>query len=150
MAKFAEIIDYLEEKGIPFKVINLPETAVSVEDVIRLSNGQVRPEEIIKTLIFKTNSGEFKACIIKGKDKVNVNKLKDFNGLATKDEVIQISGVEIGAMCPILLGVHIIIDQNVTNLKRVNMGSGDHLKGLEMDLKDLLKAISNFSIEEIV
>lgn len=52
-------------------------------------------------------------------------------------------------VCPILAGLPIVIDKKVTNLKRVNMGSGDHLRGLEMDFVDLLKVLSDYTVEEI-
>lgn len=153
MAKFENIEKYLQEKGIDFKVIDLPETAVSVADVIRLSNGQVKEEEIIKTLIVKTKKGKpacrqagFVGCILKGGDRLKINIM---DRLATKEEVLQIAGVEFGAVCPILLSIPIVIDEKVTKLKRVNMGSGDHLKGLEMDFGDLLKCLSDFKIKEI-
>lgn len=146
MAIFLEIEKYLQEKGIDFQVIDLPETAVSAADIIRLSAGQVKEEEIIKTLIIKTKEGKFVACVLQGGDRLR----KDFmDRLATKDEVLQTAGVEFGAVCPILLGIPIVIDEKVVKLKRVNMGSGDHLKGLEMNFEDLLKCLPDCNIEEI-
>lgn len=146
MAKFDQIENYLKQKGVGYKVINLPDTAVSVEDVVRLTNGQIREEEIIKTLIVKNKQGEFIACVLQGKDRL---KREVMERLATKEEVFQIAGVEIGAVCPILLGIPLLIDTKVARLQRVNMGSGDHLKGLEMDFEGLLKSLQDFRIEEI-
>ncbi|OGE19843.1 hypothetical protein A3A14_02110 [Candidatus Daviesbacteria bacterium RIFCSPLOWO2_01_FULL_43_38] len=146
MAKFDEIENYLKQKGVEYKVIDLPDTAVSVEDVVRLSGGQVKEEEIIKTLIVKTKTGDFVGRILQGKDRL---KREVMDRLATKEEVLQIAGVEVGAVCPILLGIPMIIDKKVANLARVNMGSGDHLKGLEINLPDLLKVLDDFRIEEI-
>lgn len=146
MAKFDEIENYLKQKGVEYKMIDLPGTAVSVDDVVRLSGGRVKEEEIIKTLIVKTRGGEFVGCILQGKDRL---KKEVMDRLATKEEVLQIAGVEVGAVCPILLGIPLLIDAKVTQLKRVNMGSGDHLKGLEMNFADLLKVLDEFRIEEI-
>lgn len=146
MAKFDQIEDYLQQKGIKYKVIDLPGTAVSVEDVVRLSNGQVREEEIIKTLIVKNKAGEFVGCVLQGKDRL---KREVMDRLATKEEVLQIAGVGVGAVCPVLLGIPLLIDTKVAKLKKVNMGSGDHLKGLEMEFEGLLKSLEDFRIEEI-
>lgn len=146
MAKFKDIQQFLTEKGVVYKVVDLPATAVSVEDVVRLSGGLVKEEEIIKTLIVKIRGGEFVGCILQGKDRL---KREVIDRLATKEEVLKIAGVEVGAVCPILLGVPVIIDKKVMNLKKVNMGSGDHLKGLEMYFSDLLKSLEDFRIEEI-
>lgn len=147
MARFIDIEKYLEEKGIEYKVIDLPEIAVSVADVVRLSGGRIKEEEIIKTLIIKTIKGTFLGCILRGQDKL---KRDIMDRLATKDEVLQITGVEIGAVCPILLDIPILIDKKATKLQKVNMGSGDHLKGLEMNFRDLLKLLTNYKIEEII
>ena len=95
-----EIENYLKQKGVEYKVIDLPDTAVSVEDVVRLSGGQVKEEEIIKTLIVKTKTGDFVGRILQGKDRL---KREVMDRLATKEEVLQIAGVEVGAVCPILL-----------------------------------------------
>lgn len=146
MAKFGEIEKYLKEKGIDYKVIDLPGIAVSVADVVRLSHGQVKEEEIIKTLIGKTKNGNFVGYVLRGGDRL---KKEVMERLATQDEVLQIAGVEFGAVCPILLEILILIDKKVTGLKRVNMGSGDHLKGLEMNFGDLLKALPQYTIGEI-
>lgn len=146
MAKFTEIEKFLKDQKIDYKIIDLPSVAISVDDVIRLSGGQVKDEEIIKTLIVKTKKGEFAACVLRGRDKL---KREVVGRLATEEEVLRIAGVEFGAVCPILLGIPVIIDQKVTKLKRVNMSSGDHLKGLEMDFGSLLQVLSDFRIEEI-
>lgn len=148
MAKFEEIEKQLNKENIAFKVIDLPATAVSVDDVIRLTNGQVKEEEIVKTVLVKRKEGEFVSCVLKGRDRVNM-KENGFYRLATKEEVLEIAGVEPGAVCPILIGVPIVIDKKVMHHKRVNMGSGDHLKGLEMDLESLLKVLSDYTVEEI-
>lgn len=62
---------------------------------------------------------------------------------------MKIAGVEFGAVCPILLGIPIVIDRKVAELEKVNMGSGDLLKGIELNLEDLLKALPEHKIEEV-
>ncbi len=57
MAKFSEIRKFLKENKIPFVTIELPDVAVSVDDVVRLSGGKVKEEEIVKTLIGKDKGG---------------------------------------------------------------------------------------------
>lgn len=147
MAKFDEIEKYLKQNGVNFEVINLPSTAISVDDVVRLTGGQIKREEIVKTLIVKLKSGDFIACLLKGDNRLK--KCNIIERLALNEEVLKITKVKPGAVCPILIGIPVIVDQKVMELKRVNMGSGDHLKGLEMDLSDLLKVLSDYIVEEI-
>lgn len=146
MAKFKVIEKLLKDKKIDYKIIDLPSVAISVDDVVRLSDGQIKEEEIVKTLVVKTRKGESIACILKGRDKLKVEVMER---LATKEEILEIAQVEPGAVCPILIGIPIIIDHKVTKLKRINMGSGDHLKGLEMDFLDLVRVLSDYQIKEI-
>lgn len=146
MAKFKEIAEYLDNKKIEYKVIDLPEVAVSVADVVRLSKGQVKEEEIVKTLIARSKDGMFKAFVLRGVDRLKSGLIER---LVNTDEVFEIAKVEFGAVCPIMIGIPMVIDKKVESLKRVNMGSGDHLKGLEMDFSELLKAVGEYTIEEI-
>lgn len=148
MAKFEVIESFLKQNNVEFKVIDLSGKAVSVEDVMRSSNGSVKREEIIKTLIVKTTGGDFIACVLKGGDRLDFDSV-GVERLATKEEVEKVTGVEIGAVCPILIGIPVVIDKKVTGLSKVNMGSGDHLKGLEMNLPDLLKVLPEATIESI-
>ena len=148
MANFIQIKQLLEKEGLKFKAINLPSAAFTVEDVVRLSGGEVNPQEIVKTLIVKTKSGQFVACVLKGKDRLDKKKLA-FYRLATSKEVLQIAQVEVGAVCPILIGIPIIIDEKVRSQKRVNMGSGDLHKGLELHLADLLTLLPNHRFQHL-
>lgn len=150
MAIFSKIQEFLKKKGVQFTVIEQPETAISLDDVLRLTNGQVKEQEIVKTLIGKMKNDEFKAFVLKGRDRLDVQKMQNFGRLATKEEVSQIAEVEPGAVCAIQLGIPIIIDSKVIELTKVNMGSGDHLKGLEMDLSDFLESLPSYSVETIV
>ncbi len=157
MAKFNEIEKLLKEKGIDFKVINFPTVAVSVEDVMRLAGDQIKREEITKTLVVKLKCGDFVVCLLKGDDRLNKNVLisdgqhqdQSISRLATKEEVLEVAGVEIGAVCPILLNIPIIFDEKVMSLKRINLGSGDLLKGLEMNFADLISLLSNYTTSKI-
>lgn len=157
MAKFNKIEKLLKDKGIDFKVINFPSVAVSMEDVMRLAGHQVKREEIIKALIVKLKCGDFVACIIKGENKLDKNVLlsdgnhidQSISRLATKEEILEIAGVEIGAVCPILLDIPIIFDEKVMSFSRVNLGSGDLLKGLEMNFTDLISLLPNYKVSQI-
>ena len=70
--------------------------------------------------------------------------------LAKPEEVEKIAKVPIGAVCPILLDIPLTFDKKVMKLKHVNMGSGDLRMGLEMDLRDLLKAVVEYQVEDLV
>ena len=157
MANLAQIEKYLKNKKINHKISDLGGEVYKVEDVIKVG---VNPDEILKTLIVKSNIKEgleFKnkyfALVLRGKDRVDFKKVRRLFGgksdLAKPEEVKKVAGVPVGAACPILLDIPIYIDKNVMGLKHVNMGSGDLTRELEMDFSDLLDAIREYKVIEL-
>ena len=61
--------------------------------------------------------------------------------IATFDEVKAATGVEPGAVCPILLKAPLLVDRRVLAKDRINFGSGHHLYGLEIDPRDLERVV---------
>lgn len=144
--KLKETINKLKEKNIEFNLIQLKDRAMTVEEVIKFSDGKVNPKEICKTLILKDQENNSYAVVALGNDRVDFEKVsKSFNcsrlRLATPGEIKQEVGLEIGAVCPLFLGLPMLIDRRIFNRKKVNFGSGDHLFGIEINPKDILKCV---------
>ena len=135
----------LNQKKIPFRLIDLNEGAMSVADVIAFANGIINVDKICKTVIIKERKGDkLYAVLLRGADKIDLQKIKKLVGgqevtLANKEEVKKASGVEPGAVCPLLLSVPLFVDSKVLEFEKINTGSGDHLFGLEFKVKDLEK-----------
>lgn len=150
MANLSQIEKYLKKKKIPYQVVDLGGEVFTVKGVTEVG---VTEDEIIKTLIVKTNDG-FVALAVKGQDRVDFKKVRKLFGnkseLARPEEVQKMVGVPIGAVCPILVGVPLYFDRRVMDLVHVNMGSGDLRHGLEMDFSDLLKAVGKYKVEDLV
>ena len=133
----------LEEAGVEYRIIELTDRAVSVEDVIRFSKEDINPGEICKAIIVKSKAG-FTALFLWGSDRVSFEKLRGVTGkarIASPEDVIEITGIKPGAVCPLLLSVPVIVDMKVLELDRVNFGSGNHLYGVEMRSSDLSKVL---------
>jgi prolyl-tRNA editing enzyme YbaK/EbsC (Cys-tRNA(Pro) deacylase) len=52
-----------------------------------------------------------------------------------------VTGVEPGAVCPILLRVPLLVDRRALTKEMINFGSGHHLYGLEIDPRDLERLV---------
>jgi Cys-tRNA(Pro)/Cys-tRNA(Cys) deacylase len=144
--KLKETINKLKEKNIGFNLIQLKDRAMTVEEVIKFSDGKVNPVEICKTLVLKDQENKSYAVVALGNDRVDFKKVsKSFNcsrlRLATPEEIKQEIGLEIGAVCPLFLGLPMLIDRRIFDRKKVNFGSGDHLFGIEINPKDILKYV---------
>jgi prolyl-tRNA editing enzyme YbaK/EbsC (Cys-tRNA(Pro) deacylase) len=85
------------------------------------------------------------AFFLRGSDRVDFLKAKSATGkklrVASPDEVRETAGVDPGAVCPLLMHIHLFVDTRVNELRRVNFGSGHHLHGIEMTTADLLRAV---------
>jgi len=82
--------------------------------------------------------------IVRGSDKIDFKKLKSLIGkssVASREEVHAVTGVEPGAVCPLLLDVPVIVDGRVLSLEKLNFGSGDHLYGIEIASGDLRRVL---------
>ena len=138
-----QIQDILDAKKIQYRIIELEGRAISVDDVIRLSKEEINSAEICKTILVKRRE-DYYAVFLRGSDMIEFKKLKDVIGkssIASKREVLEISGVDAGAVCLLLLRVPVVVDEKVLDLERLNFGSGNHLYGVEIASTDLARII---------
>ncbi|MCW4012277.1 MAG: YbaK/EbsC family protein [Candidatus Bathyarchaeota archaeon] len=135
--------DLLNDAGVEYRIIELEARAISVDDVIEYSKEPINPDEICKTILVKQKK-QFYALFLRGADQIDFKKLKAVIGkssIASRDEVREISGVDAGAVCPLLLDVPVIVDERVLGLERLNFGSGNHLYGVEISSGDLSRVL---------
>ena len=167
MANLGEIEKHLKKLGIDYKIIDLGGEIFRVEDVVKVG---VNPDEVVKTLLVRTPNNPqnlkwdkiqrsfknvpFVALAIRGRDRLDFKKVRRIFGpktdLAKPEEVKEVVGVPVGAVCPIVIEVPVYFDQHVMDLKNVNLGSGDLTKGLDMTLADLLKAVGEYKTMDLV
>ncbi len=136
---------FLSEKGIPYRLIDLTDRAMTVADVIRFSKGDFSVDEVCKTVIMRDSGERRVAFFLRGNDRVDFLKAKTATGMklriASPDEVRVAAGVDPGAVCPLLLNIPLILDTRITELPRVNFGSGHHLHGIEMMTEDFIRVV---------
>lgn len=161
MANLVQIEKHLQQLELSYKVIDLDQEAFTVADVV---DAGIKRDEVIKTLVLRiyprsspglerSQKAKFIALALRGNDRLDFKKVRRLFGskaeLAKPEEVLGVVGVPIGAVCPILVGVPVFVDKNVVDLDNVHMGSGDLMHGLEMRLKDILKAVDGYQVEEL-
>lgn len=141
-----QIEKLLRERGIEYRLIKLSQNAYTVDDVVKYSEGDVKPEEICKTIILRgKKTGKKIAILLRGNDRVDFSETKKVLGeemvIANEEQVKETANVEPGAVCPFLLHIELLVDKRVLILERINCGSGNHLYGLEFKIKDLAKGV---------
>lgn len=135
----------LEKAGVPFRVIRLSGKGVSFDDVVKMALDPLNPNEICKTMIVKDQSGKQYGFLLKGKDRLDTAKAKEIVGskisIVSFSELLKSTGVEPGAVCPLLLDFPLFVDEKVFETEKINFGSGDHLFGIEINSKELEKLV---------
>ena len=140
-----EVEKILKAKNIEYRLIELSNRALTVQDVVKFSKGDIVIEEICKTIIVEDDHNLNYALFIRGHDRIDFKKigksLKRKMKILSPLDVGYVAGVEPGAICPILLKIPIYIDERVTKLNKINFGSGNHLYGIEMNTQDFLSMV---------
>lgn len=148
-ARLSSLLVKLDFRKINYRLIKMSGRAISVDDVILLSNGDIKKEQICKTIIVK-GASTFYGFFLEGSKKIDFEKSEFGEKLkiAPASDVRAVAGVEPGAVCPLLIDVPVIVDEMVLQHEKVNFGSGDHRYGIEMAPSDVV-SFCNASIKKI-
>jgi len=107
-------------------------------------NTGINPEEIIKTLIFKTRDN-YLAVLCPGDTSVNEEKLEDQLGnkveMANPEEVTENTGYTIGGISPFDLDIQTLIDEEILEQDKVKPAAGSRVVGVKINPKKLKQAI---------
>ena len=94
---------YLDERGIPYRFFRHPGVVHSLEQAAT-ERGQ-RPEQIIRSILFRLSHGGFVMVLVAGSKQVAWPALRKHLGtsrisMATENEVLQVTGYPLGAVSP--------------------------------------------------
>ena len=143
--------DYLESKGIEFRLVHLEEVPKSTQDVERLFGCKLC--QVLKTLVFVGNN-EPVLAVVQGDKRVDIDKLAKAPGqetlsMANPSQVKEITGYMVGGVTPFGAkeGIKKVIDSKVFEEEKVNIGSGKAEIGIELRTNDLRKAWEGIIVE---
>ncbi len=131
----------LEElvKKLGGEILNIKRPVKTVEQAVKATN--TSPDVIIKSLIFISEKGPV-LVIVNGESKVDLKKLSKRFGLvrfASPEEVKKITGYEIGAVPPIGVKIHTIVDPKVLEKDFVIGGGGAIDKLSKLDPRKIVE-----------
>ena len=135
--------DFIEANGLKAKIIFCAKpvaTAVQASDFLKLPL-----ECIAKTILFILDSEKPVLCILSGKSRVSAIKLCSlFNSqkcrIAKPEEVLEITGYEIGAVPPVsVYGVPAILDSKLAEMNEIISGGGSIQHLLRISPKEILE-----------
>ena len=147
-----ESVELIEKKGIKYRLIELTERAVTVQDVINYSKSKLDHDEICKTILVKATKDRYYAVLLLGEDLIDFPKLKKVIGkfrIATLDEVHDVTGNGPGEVSPLTVNTPLLVDKRVLRKTRINFGSGNKFFGLEIMSEDL-ETLVDYSLVDVI
>jgi Cys-tRNA(Pro) deacylase len=135
----------LLEPGCPMPTVLLAAAAIGVED-----------SQIIKTLVFKSPSGECLAAIASGTARIDRGRLAAFTGhaklkLADPKTVLEATGFPAGGVAPVghATALRVVVDSNVMDLEYVYGGGGSEDMLVRLRPTDIVR-LTGAEIADIV
>jgi Cys-tRNA(Pro)/Cys-tRNA(Cys) deacylase len=137
---------YLDEKHITYRLFQHNHPVHTLEQAA-LERGE-RPEQIVRSILFRLSNDEFLMVLIAGQRQISWKALRVYLNLsrlttAAEEEVIRVTGYQIGAVSPFGLPqpVRTLVDQTVLAEEEISIGSGQ--RGLAVILKkeDFIKSM---------
>jgi Cys-tRNA(Pro)/Cys-tRNA(Cys) deacylase len=118
----------------------------------------LKPEQIVRSLLFRTEGDQFVMVLMPGPRKVDWPKLRHFLGVsrittANPQEVEAITGYPTGAVSPFGLKnpVRLLADACIRDLEVISLGAGIRNAGIILEARHLLEhldlELGDFSVE---
>ena len=150
----ADLKNFLESNKISAEVF---ETKGEVHSAARaaVELGSDENEALVKSILLMDSNAKPLLVILLGSDKIDFQKIKLLLGvkdvrLASSEEVLEITGYEIGGVPPIsIYGVRTIIDKHVSDKEKVVCGGGDKQHLMRIKINDIIDNIEEFSVEDV-
>jgi Cys-tRNA(Pro) deacylase len=136
----------LEALTIPHRVFRHPGPIHSLEQAAQ-ERGQ-QPQQVVRSILFRLGDGDYLMVLMAGPSQISWRALRAYLGrsrltTAGRDEVLNVTGYQLGAVSPFGLPrpIRTLVDESVLNQAEVSIGSG--LRGTTVILKteELMRAL---------
>lgn len=141
---FESIVSFLKEGRIKFRLLE-HEPVYTSEQAAKVRG--VSADMGAKALLLKAGI-EYFLAVLPGSLKLDVKKLEDYFGIkearfAKPEEVKVVMGCEVGACYPFgnLIGVRMLVDNELARNKEISFNPGVHDKSLIMRWEDYKKVV---------
>jgi Cys-tRNA(Pro)/Cys-tRNA(Cys) deacylase len=155
MSTVSPAIEWLQARDIPYRLFVHQNHISSLEQAAR-DRGQ-DPEQVIRSILFRLTGESFIMALMPGPKQISWKNLRTILStnritMATDDEVFRITGYRPGAVTPFGLStpVHILIDRSILSLNEISIGSGVRGTAVILTVPDLLDALPDYEIVELI
>lgn len=141
----------LEAENVSFRVFRHPGPIHSLEQAA-LERGQ-EPEQVVRSILFRLAKGQYIMVLMAGPSQISWSALRNYLGqsritTATREEVLQVTGYQLGAVSPFGLPgpMRILVDESVLAQDEVSIGSGERGVTVILGAGDLMQALGNVEV----
>lgn len=146
----SKVLDIL---NIPHKEFTHPGTVHSLEQAAQERNQEIY--QVVRSIVFRLSNEKYAMVLMAGPRQISWKKLRAHFGqsrltMASPDEVLTVTGYEVGSVSPFGLPepMPILIDKILLSQKVVSIGSGVRGKAIFLDTKELVKAVGEYEVGE--
>jgi Cys-tRNA(Pro) deacylase len=151
MEKSTPVTHFLDERHIPYRLFRHSGPVHTIEEAAR-QRGEL-PEQIVRSILFRLSSEEFLMVLMAGPRQISWKALRVYLNqsrltTATEEEVIRVTGYQIGAVSPFGLPqpVRTLVDETVLAQEEISIGSGQRGLAVILQKKDFIQAMSNIEL----
>lgn len=116
-----------------------------------------RPEQVVRSILFRLAQDSYLMVAVAGPRQIDWKALRQAVGqsrmtMAAPEEVLAVTGYEIGAVAPFGLPtpVHILLDESVLREDVVSLGSGVRGTAIILRSADLRRALGDIAIVNVL
>ena len=155
MTKKAPVSLALEALNAPHRVFEHQNPIKSMEQAAAERDQDVT--QLVRSILFRVGKDEFMMVLVAGPGQLSWPALRTHLGrsrmtMATKDEVLQITGYPIGTVAPIGMPqpIRLLADKNVFIHNEISFGSGKRNTAIIMQMEDFKKVLGDVEIGEFL
>jgi Cys-tRNA(Pro) deacylase len=141
----------LDQLGVPHRVFRHDGPVTSLEQAAEERNQQ--PEQVVRSIVFRLAKGEYLMVLMAGPEQISWSALRAYLGrsrltTASREEILQVTGYELGAVAPFGLPapMRILVDESVLAQEELSLGSGVRGTAVIMQSADLLPALGGAEV----
>jgi len=141
-----KITELLSKNNISFRLLPCSKPVFTCEEAAQQRGISIN--EMIKCILLVDKDKKYFLACLQGDKQLDPNKVRELVeckrlSFASKQEISEILGYEMGAVPPLLLRnqIQIIFDDEIKRLEKCNISSGDPIFGLELKASDLISLV---------
>lgn len=154
MSDATAVTRHLDQLNIPYTFFKHPGKVTSLEQAAA-ERGQ-QPEQVIRSILFRLAEGEYVMVLMAGPQQIDWKALRQYLGksrltMAKPEEVLEITGYQIGAVSPFGMPqpMRTLVDESVLAQDEISIGSGRHSTTVIIKVADLMSALGEVEVVKL-